>query len=441
MGLIYNPSESGELVSNFQANLTSCEQVIADLKKGNNHLISALNSKQLSGAAFTAGQGMFTQLVIPVVSKADTVIQDIKTKLQQFSQYTAAAGGEILDEDKLNQQLEELRRQQASLTSQIHVYQNQARFSDEPDMTAMCYSYANDLSNFMGTVQDDIRKVEEKLKKLHELDMKTSSLFSEVASELANLSAVVSAIGNASFDSSGKVVFKSISAKEFVGMLSDLGSGITDPKEWLSESAGKFIDEMKDTIIKEGKNIGRSWAARLQPRSSLGTFVTDEFAPRRWLTGKLKGISNPASQVIGNVAKWGSRGLVAFGAYNSFKDYNAEYHNVGRGMVYSGVSTAASWAAGGAGVAIGTTVGAAVTSGLVGAGVIASGGLVAAGIAIAAPVAGAVVIGVAAGAVVKAAYDHVKPFRDGVNAIGDGINKIGKVVSNPLKSLKGAFGW
>ncbi|GAX48472.1 hypothetical protein FACS1894193_13900 [Bacilli bacterium] len=34
-----------------------------------------------------------------------------------------------------------------------------------------------------------------------------------------------------------------------------------------------------------------------------------------------------------------------------------------------------------------------------------------------------------------------KPFRDGVNAIGDGINKIGKVVSNPLKSLKGAFGW
>ena len=54
MGLIYNPSESQDLVSNFQANISTCEQIIADLKKGNNHLVGVLNSKQLSGAAFTA---------------------------------------------------------------------------------------------------------------------------------------------------------------------------------------------------------------------------------------------------------------------------------------------------------------------------------------------------------------------------------------------------
>ncbi|MBR2130200.1 MULTISPECIES: hypothetical protein [Lactobacillales] len=64
MGLIYNPNESGELVSNFNANIATCEQIIADLKKGNKHLVGVLNSNQLSGAAFTAGQGLFTQLVI-----------------------------------------------------------------------------------------------------------------------------------------------------------------------------------------------------------------------------------------------------------------------------------------------------------------------------------------------------------------------------------------
>ena len=208
MGLIYNPSESGELVSNFQANISTCEQIISDLKKGNNHLVGVLNSKQLGGAAFDAGLAMFSQLVIPTVNKVDTSIQDIKTKLQQFSQYTAAAGGEILDEDKLNQQLEELRRQQATLTSQIHVYQNQARISDEPDMTAMCYSYASDLSNFMSTVQDDIRKVEEKLKKLHELDMKTSSLFNEAQNEIQNLANAILAINSINVDSSGKLVIK-----------------------------------------------------------------------------------------------------------------------------------------------------------------------------------------------------------------------------------------
>ena len=129
---------------------------------------------------------MFSQLVTPTVDKVDTSIQDIKAKLQQFSQYTAAAGGEILDEDKLNQQLEELRRQQATLTSQIHVYQNQARINDDPDMATICYSYASTISNFMTTVQDDIRKVEEKLKKLHELDMKTSSLVSWILDQVMN---------------------------------------------------------------------------------------------------------------------------------------------------------------------------------------------------------------------------------------------------------------
>lgn len=203
MGLIYNPNESGELVSNFNANIATCEQIIADLKKGNKHLVGALNSKQLSGSAFTAGQGLFTQLVIPTVSKADTVIQKLNSKLQQYGQYTGDAGGEILDEDKLNQQLEALRRQQATLGSQIRFYQNQARWSDEADITAMCYSYARSLTNFMGNVQEDIRQVEEKLKKLYELDMKLAPLFSGITSEFSNLATVISAIGSARFDSSG----------------------------------------------------------------------------------------------------------------------------------------------------------------------------------------------------------------------------------------------
>ena len=203
MGLIYNPSESSELMSNFQSNINTCDQIVSDLKAGNRQLIRVLNSHQLSGSAFTAGQGLFTQLVIPTVSKADTVIQKLNSKLQQYGQYTGAAGGEILDEDKLNQQLEALRRQQATLSSQIRVYQNQARSSEEADITAMCYSYASSLTNFMGTVQEDIRQVEEKLKKLHELDMKLAPLFSGITSELSNLAAVISAISSGRFDSSG----------------------------------------------------------------------------------------------------------------------------------------------------------------------------------------------------------------------------------------------
>ena len=78
----------------------------------------------------------------------------------------------------------------------------------------MCYSYARSLSNFMGTIQENIRQVEEKLKKLHELDMKLAPLFSGIASELSNLVIVISAIGSGRFDS-WKYYFKSIGAKNF----------------------------------------------------------------------------------------------------------------------------------------------------------------------------------------------------------------------------------
>ena len=172
MGLIYNPNESRDLVSNFQANITTCEQILSDLKIGNTHLMDVLNSNQLSGAAFVAGQGLFARLVIPTVAKANTAIQELKKRLQQYVQYTDESGGEILDEDKLNQQLQELKNQQNLLTSQIQSYQNQALLNENPELTTMYNDHATELTNFMNVVQGDIRQVEEKLKKLHELDMK-----------------------------------------------------------------------------------------------------------------------------------------------------------------------------------------------------------------------------------------------------------------------------
>ncbi|EKK5254008.1 hypothetical protein KI126_002542 [Enterococcus faecium] len=442
MGLVFSPSESQGLVGALRVNIATAETMIEQLNQASKRLIDALNGHTLSGAAYTAGKGLFLEMVLPTISKASESLQQLKSKLNQYESYAGAAGGEFLDEDKLNQQLELLRAQQASLTSQINYYRMMSISCPENASLNMMYSnFQNQLSNYLSTTAEDIQKVQDKLKRLHELNMKTELLFKGIVSEFSNLSRVISVIGNTSFDNSGKAIFKSISAKELVGMLTDLGSSITDPKEWLNESSSKFIDEMRDTIIKEGKNIGRSWAARLQPRSSLGTFVKDEIGPRRWLTRKLKGISNPASQAIGNVAKWGSRGLFALGAYTNFEEYNVEYHNTGRAIVYSGVSTLASWAAGGAGVAIGTTVGTAVTSGLISAGAIASGGLLASGIAIAAPVAGAVVVGAAVGVAVKAAYEHIKPIKDTVDFLGDKINDIGKAFSSPLKSFKGVFRW
>ena len=63
-------------------------------------------------------------------------------------------------------------------------------------------------------------------------------------------------------------------------MLKDTFEKITDFSEWSKESLGQFLESTKETIIKQGKNIGKSWGARLQPREN-GKFVRDSFKPRK----------------------------------------------------------------------------------------------------------------------------------------------------------------
>ena len=199
-------------------------------------------------------------------------------------------------------------------------------------------------------------------------------------------------------------------------MLKDTFEKITDFSEWSKESLGQFLESTKETIIKQGKNIGKSWGARLQLREN-GKFVRDSFKPRKWLSGKLKGLSGTASKAIGFIAKWGGRGLIALGAYEEATEYYNEYHNVGRAISYSTVAT-------GAGVLTGMAVGAAFAGApfIVGLGA-------------------AVVVGAAVSVGIKALYKNVKPFRDVVDGAGDILNGVGKALSNSLSSLKGAFGW
>ena len=199
-------------------------------------------------------------------------------------------------------------------------------------------------------------------------------------------------------------------------MLKDTFEKITDFSEWSKESLGQFLESTKETIIKQGKNIGKSWGARLQPREN-GKFVRDSFKPRKWLSGKLKGLSGTASKAIGFIAKWGGRGLIALGAYEEATEYYNEYHNVGRAISYSTVAT-------GAGVLTGMAVGAAF-----------------AGAPFIVGVGAAVVVGAAVSVGIKALYKNVKPFRDVVDGAGDILNGVGKALSNSVSSLKGAFGW
>ena len=204
-------------------------------------------------------------------------------------------------------------------------------------------------------------------------------------------------------------------------------SKITDPSEWSWGTLGQVLDGLNEIAIKQGKNLGRVFGAKLQPRDALGRFIKDAIKPRSWLSAKLKGMSNNTSKIIGRGAK-----VLGFGisAVLEGVDHYSKYKNLGRAVSYG---TVGGIVALGAGVVVGAV-----------------------GAAFALPAVGTLALGVAVGAVasagLKAAYENIKPVRDiidsagdllnkGGKAVSDGVKSIGKVFSNPIGSLKGAFGW
>ena len=163
-------------------------------------------------------------------------------------------------------------------------------------------------------------------------------------------------------------------------------SKITDPSEWSWGTLGQALEGLNDIAIKQGKNLGRVYGAKLQPRDALGRFIKDAIKPRSWLSAKFKGMSNNTSKIIGRGAK-----VLGFGisAVLEGVDYYSKYKNVGRAVSYGAVGGFVALGAGVVAGAIGTTL--------------------------ALPAVGTLALGVAVGAVasvgLKAAYENIKPVR------------------------------
>ncbi|MGT2598807.1 hypothetical protein [Streptococcus uberis] len=205
--------------------------------------------------------------------------------------------------------------------------------------------------------------------------------------------------------------------------LTDFQTETTDYMNYGTEAAGQQFDKFGKIIIKDGKNIGKVYGAKLQPRDANGRFVKDTNPLRKSATSKLKGITNAQSKTIGKCARVGGRALIAYNYYADAKEHYDEYHNVGRAMSYSAVTTTTGVVAG----TVGATAGTAIAIGL---------GATATGFAatFAAPVIVAVAVGAVATVGVKAAYKKMKPFHDAVNNVGDSLNEIGR-------SFKKNFSW
>ena len=435
MGLIYSSADSAQLISALRSNIQSAKETTSQLTSGSQRIISAVDGRTLAGAAYTAGKGLFSDLIIPTISRVTNAFNQLEQDLQRYQSADGIIKGEgsYLDEDIIKRKIELKRAQKSSALTSVSTLTSQIKLANTPEMSSYIRSTQREMNRLADSLEEEIRQLQKKLEALHTFSSSTSGLFTNSLNDLKVAMQGVIVLSGTTINLDGNYrlplgtdkswfkepkFFRSSNSKDNdkAKALDDFLNGLS-AGEFGQEAIAGFLEKTRDKVIKEGKNIGKSWAAKLQPRSTLGTFVKDSFKPRKWLTSNLRKVSEPTSNVIGHGAKWAGRGLVALGAWQNGKDFYDEHHDVGRAISYSAVATTVGYGMGTlAGVGL-ATVGAPVAIGFV----------------------GAVVVGAAVSTGVKYLYNNFKPFKDGVDFVGDGINNIGKGIKDSFKSLKGVF--
>lgn len=189
MGLRYLSSDSSGMKSNLKKSLQQGKQAVQELKSGSQQLISAVDGHTLSGAAYTAGKGLFSELIIPTINNVSKALDNVERDLHKYeSQEHIVSGEALLDEDSLMQERQIKRSLAESAKSMSNMYSGFAKSIEHVPVlemgAGMFKSHAKQMENVARSYQDEVKKIEEKIKKLHQFSEATRGLFENSLQEL-----------------------------------------------------------------------------------------------------------------------------------------------------------------------------------------------------------------------------------------------------------------
>lgn len=84
MGVKYSSAESSALIDALTNNIEVANEITERLSSGCDYLVSSLDSGKLQGAAYTAGKGLFTDIIIPAIAKIKEAVDDIQIELNSY---------------------------------------------------------------------------------------------------------------------------------------------------------------------------------------------------------------------------------------------------------------------------------------------------------------------------------------------------------------------
>ena len=229
------------------SNLQLANQVTDRLSSGCDHLISSLESGELQGAAYTAGKGLFTEVIIPAIKKLQEAVDDIQGELDSYkSADTEVAGYGELDLDLLKEQLKVKKEQLEKVEKQIA--DNQDFFRNVGALVTgqlgNLWSQNTALMEVETQLNIGIREIQEKIDKLEWFVAQVSQYFSDSLQVLGLAIQGATQLSQVLVDSNGNYSTEGLDMNWVEGIKNAKIKTISnqsykDPKEQLIQAASR----------------------------------------------------------------------------------------------------------------------------------------------------------------------------------------------------------
>ncbi|WP_142966089.1 DNA/RNA non-specific endonuclease [Enterococcus faecalis] len=201
----YVRADSQALVSSMKTTIQQARELTSKLNQGSQHLVQSVDGKQLSGAAYTAGKGLFEQVIIPTIKRADQAIQSLEQDLARYRHAEMAVERWSLIDSELQQELiRSLQRQLRTIDYQIDMArQLESSLIGElakPLLHAI-HMDTQRLHNAKVALLDKLREAEQKLNGLKQFDHQTALLFENSLQQLKIVTQSIQVLNGTKVDS------------------------------------------------------------------------------------------------------------------------------------------------------------------------------------------------------------------------------------------------
>lgn len=223
----YSSAESSALIDALSNNIEVANEITDRLSSGCEYLVSSLDSGKLQGAAYTAGKGLFTDIIIPAITKIKEAVDDIQIELNSYK----TANEPVSHYGNLD--LEELKALKKSKEDMLKVVNEQIAehesfFNQLKDHMTFNYDAhretSRQLTESKNNLESEIQSVTKKIDALELFVSQVASFFSDSltvlklaiqgASQLSQV--VVDANGNYNTDGLDMTWLKKMNAQKIV---------------------------------------------------------------------------------------------------------------------------------------------------------------------------------------------------------------------------------